>query len=243
MNRIIKSFPLLVVTGTAFQLQRQLIPNVLSKSLRCDLSSVINTETLNNTPEIGAKGHIQLSHTLLDQILHHGDSVIDATCGNGHDSIFLAKRIFNGDSGHLHCIDIQDLAIESTKAKLSAILTPKSLSRVTYHRCSHSTFPEEIKESTITAIVYNLGYLPGSDKKVKTQLSTTLQSLENALPLIKKDGLISVTCYRGHEGGEIETDGVNKYLSTLQSDKWSIYCHSPSNRPISPVLYTIYRNF
>ena len=58
--------------------------------------------------------------------------------------------------------------------------------------------------STPKLIVYNLGYLPGSDKLLTTKTSSTLLSVEKALSLIAPNGAISITCYPGHEEGKKE---------------------------------------
>lgn len=39
------------------------------------------------------------------QVLQPGDVAVDATCGNGHDSLFMAQCI--GSTGHLHAVDLQ----------------------------------------------------------------------------------------------------------------------------------------
>ena len=71
---------------------------------------------------------------------------------------------------------------------------------------SHTTFPEEIKSGTVRLIVYNLGYLPGSDKALTTKVETTLESINHAQRLIMEGGVISVTCYPGHPEGKKEEE-------------------------------------
>jgi ubiquinone/menaquinone biosynthesis C-methylase UbiE len=56
---------------------------------------------------VAAQNHLHLAHTLIDQVIKQGDICIDATAGNGLDSLFLAKRVLNSPTGHLHCLDIQ----------------------------------------------------------------------------------------------------------------------------------------
>ena len=38
-------------------------------------------------------GHLKLAHHLWDQLLQKGDWALDATCGNGHDALFLSERV------------------------------------------------------------------------------------------------------------------------------------------------------
>ena len=57
----------------------------------------------------------QAKQILADK-LSAGDFVIDATAGNGHDSLFLAQQV--GPSGRIFAFDIQQLAIDATRQRL-----------------------------------------------------------------------------------------------------------------------------
>jgi ubiquinone/menaquinone biosynthesis C-methylase UbiE len=56
-----------------------------------------------------------------------GDTVVDATCGNGRDAVKLASLV--GSSGVLHAFDIQEAAVETTRQLLQ--LQTVSSQRVT----------------------------------------------------------------------------------------------------------------
>lgn len=45
---------------------------------------------------------------------------------------------------------------------------------------------------------YNLGWLPGGDKSITTNLEDTIASIDSAKRLIKSGGMISVMLYAGH---------------------------------------------
>ncbi len=153
---------------------------------------------------------LKIAHHLWQKHLECKEScVIDATCGNGHDSLFLAS--LKGVT--LHCVDIQELAIENTKKRL--FLHPKTL----FHHRSHNDL-SFIKEP-IDLIVYNLGYLPGSDKTVITTPDESLSSLKSALSIIKPQGMISLMIYTGHNGGEEEKVKIFSFLEQIAA-KWSI---------------------
>ncbi|CAM9131965.1 unnamed protein product, partial [Ectocarpus fasciculatus] len=197
------------------------------------------------------RDHLSLAHTFLDQILRPGDTVIDATAGNGHDSSFIAERILDVNQGSLLCMDVQDTALCKTRATLLKTLTRDHGSanadtiikdRIQLLLQNHSEFPNYLEKESVAAIVYNLGYLPGSDKTITTNPSDTIQSIESATALLKVGGMISVLAYRGHDGGLEETAAVEQYVSSLRSFTWSVYSHVPMNRPISPVLYSLYKN-
>ena len=57
-------------------------------------------------------------HHILTNHLQEGDHTIDATAGNGYDTLFLAKQV--GSSGKVIAIDIQGCAIQSTQEKLES---------------------------------------------------------------------------------------------------------------------------
>jgi hypothetical protein len=116
--------------------------------------------------------------------------------------------------------------------------------RILYYRQSHVSFPADIRPKSVSLIVYNLGYLPGGDSSITTSndFDTTLISIGKALELIKKRGLLSITCYIGHEGGPEEDKAVRNYLSTLNEEIWRVFIHEPLNRIRSPRLYTVFRN-
>jgi len=81
------------------------------------------------------KSHPALSNVALAQALWASvirpnfDSIIDATCGNGNDSIVLAEMLFgdessrdNGVSAELLCLDVQTTACERTSKALREVL-------------------------------------------------------------------------------------------------------------------------
>ncbi|MCH9811273.1 class I SAM-dependent methyltransferase [bacterium] len=136
-------------------------------------------------------------------------TLVDATCGNGHDSLFLASF-----GGSLHCIDIQEQAIVRTKEQLAAF------EHASYHLTSHEDL--SFLPGDIDLIVYNLGYLPGSDKKVITTQESTLKSLTHAVEKLAPNGMISIMIYTGHEGGEEEKKCI---INFLNSAKYLSYFH------------------
>ena len=181
------------------------------------------------------KPHIELAHSIWTQHLKKGDVVIDATCGNGHDALVLAQLTLTPSSGTLHCIDIQEQALTNSQNRLSSHLPHDLYSRVQFHHQSHVELPT----CQPSLIVYNLGYLPGSDKVIKTASESTLKSLQNSLKTLNSSGLISVMCYPGHLEGEIEEKKLLSYLKTLDPAQFSIQSSSWINRPKHPSLIII----
>lgn len=192
---------------------------------------------------LACQHHIQLNHTLLGQVIKPGDVVIDATVGKGNDSLFLS-RVLSGRTGKLYGFDIQQVAIDNTRRMLQDNLsTADKMDQVSLSVRNHKTFPEEIQPRSVKAIVYNLGYLPGqsSDKSIKTEAADTVESITNALELVSKGGLVSIMCYRGHDGGKEEAEEVEKVMAKLCPREWKVFSHDPLNQPTSPVLVTVFK--
>lgn len=195
---------------------------------------------------LACQHHIQLNHTLLNQIIKPGDTVIDATVGNGNDTLFLSRALSgpSGITGKLYGFDIQQDAIDNTKRLLTENLaTAEKMDQVILSVRNHKSFPTAIQPRSVKAIVYNLGYLPGqaSDKSIKTEAADTVQSITNALELVCKGGLISIMCYRGHEGGMEEASAVDSVMAQLCPREWKVFSHNPLNMPTSPVLVTVFK--
>jgi len=196
--------------------------------------------------ELGMRGlfylfqsHLDLAHEYWGRLLVKGDCVVDATCGNGHDSSYLAAHCLTDEGGSLYLMDLQEEAIVKTRKRLQAELNMATYERITFLNQCHSTFPETIQVNSVKLIVYNLGYLPGGDKKTTTQLNSTLESLKQALKLIEKGGAISITCYPGHEQGAIEEEQLLAFSSSLDPKMWSCCHHRWMNRHQSPSLLII----
>jgi hypothetical protein len=181
------------------------------------------------------KPHIEHAHALWKEHLEQNDLAIDATCGNGHDSVVLAKLT----GGNLWALDIQEKAIENTKGRLKAELDEDLFSKVQFHLGCHSKFPDAIKKGAVKLVVYNLGYLPGSDKAVVTERDTTITSLNNALLLLKAHGLLSITCYPRHDAGQKETEAVLSWAASLDKSMWVVEHKVWPQRERSPSLLII----
>ncbi|MDX8404156.1 MAG: class I SAM-dependent methyltransferase [Mariprofundaceae bacterium] len=155
----------------------------------------------------------QAVHNHLSLIIQAGDSVIDATVGNGHDALFLARSI--GHDGHLYGFDIQEKAIINS---LEILAVHQLASCATLLQKSHEFMGDYIpsrEHGRIKAIVFNLGYLPGSNKSITTQPKSTLLALDIALNLLSEDGVISILAYTGHPGGAEECNAVKRWMTGL----------------------------
>lgn len=174
----------------------------------------------------------------LRQTLHPGDTAVDATAGNGHDTLSMAELV--GNMGKVIAIDLQADAIEATKARLR---TAGQIDQCKLIRGDHATVLERLaieRASSVAAITFNLGYLPGGDKRITTSPDTTHRALEASKALLWKGGLLLVTAYRGHAGGMEEAREVEAWMRTLPDTAWQVAAREPQiHNPerIPPVLW------
>ena len=176
---------------------------------------------------------LAVAHSWVTAAVEAGDTVIDATAGNGYDTLFLAQRV--GQGGAVHSFDIQEAAISQTKALLEK---ENQLSAVSLYPCCHSEIPSKVS-TEISAAMFNLGYLPSSDKTVITEKGTTLAALNSCLELLKPQGIITIVCYPGHEGGEDEATAVDLWAKELNTPAYSVLKVTPHN-PRSAAPYLIW---
>lgn len=174
---------------------------------------------------------IALAHFFWKKQAEKGGWALDATCGNGHDTQVLCA-LFEGVIG----LDIQEAALASTRQRVG------DCSHLHLYHMSHVTFPAAANDVPISLIVYNLGYLPGSDKTVTTEVNSTLKSLEEALSLLVPGGLISITCYPGHMEGEREEEALLSFCATLPKNLWCVTTHTWANRTKAPSLIFLQKN-
>mgnify|MGYP001000210867 CR=1 FL=1 len=171
---------------------------------------------------------------IMTYYVEEGHIVLDCTVGNGNDTLFLAKLV--GETGKVYGFDIQSMAINITKNKL---LEKNLEERVTLINDGHENIDKYI-EQKIDFAVYNLGYLPNGDRAIKTNASTTLESIKKALNLLHSNGLLLVTCYIGHEGGLEEKEEIENFLKLLNQKEYNVLEFNFINQQNNPpILYGI----
>lgn len=153
---------------------------------------------------------------MVKNVIAEGDIFIDATCGKGNDTLFLANLV--GESGQVYAFDIQDEAIRITKEKLEQNNLSK---RVILINDNHSNIDAHVN-LPIDGAMFNLGFLPGSTVKLITMADTTLIAVQKVLHLLKAGGLITLVFYPGHEGGQEELDVVRSYLANLAQNEYEV---------------------
>jgi hypothetical protein len=181
---------------------------------------------------------LQQAHAILQTQLNNGDIAIDATAGNGHDSLFLVQQVM--PDGLVYCFDIQQAAIAATHNRLfTADLRQFAL--LIQH--SHAQMSEDIApehHGKIKAIMFNLGYLPHGDKTLITQTDSTLLALNAAAELLAPEGIISILAYPGHQGGDMETLQVANWCYQLNPENFSVQLiNSAEHKDSAPRLFIV----
>ncbi|MDP5276251.1 class I SAM-dependent methyltransferase [Chengkuizengella axinellae] len=173
------------------------------------------------------------THKLIQDRVKPGDIVIDATVGNGNDTLFLRKLV--GDNGIVCGFDVQSTAIENTLKRLSE--ANLSLEHVHLINNSHDKMLEVLPPSMhekVSAITFNLGYLPGGDHSIITQQDSTIRALQHSLLFLEKDGIITIVVYSGHPGGEEEADAVLTWVQNLPQQYYQVLSYQFLNQKNNP---------
>ncbi|MEG0259084.1 MAG: class I SAM-dependent methyltransferase [Lysinibacillus sp.] len=152
---------------------------------------------------------LQYAQKLLTETVTEGDTAVDATAGNGHDTLFLAQLV--GDDGQVFAFDVQKSAVDAT---LNRLLDNALEHRALVLHAGHEQVAKYVQKP-VAAAIFNLGYLPGSDHDIITRPNTTIQAIQALLDLLKVGGVIVLVIYHGHEGGKEERDAVIDYVSAL----------------------------
>lgn len=179
------------------------------------------------------RGPVPLARVLVRHFLREGDLAVDATCGNGNDTLLMAELV--GDSGRVWAFDIQERAIGQTAHKLAQA----SLSeRVELIQAGHETMAEHVS-GDLAAVVFNLGYLPGGDQSIITRPETTMAALGQSLGLLRPGGILAITIYPGHDGGASERRTVDAWASALSQKEFHPWRMGQLNVPYDAPYFVL----
>lgn len=166
------------------------------------------------------KRPIQMSHDFLEEILHADAVTVDATMGNGHDTLFLAQH-----SKKVYAFDIQEKALEATQKRL----TQANITNAHLHLVGHEQLSEYVLEP-VSAAIFNLGYLPNADKTCITKAQTTIAAIQALEVLLVPGGRIAIMVYDGHDGGDDEKEALEAYLETLDQQMFTVTRYQTMNQ-------------
>lgn len=165
---------------------------------------------------------LAFSKKLLKEVIDKNSIVVDATAGNGNDTLFLAKT----SAKKVFAFDVQNQATTNT----NDLLEKNNLA----DKCevildSHENFDKYIEEN-IQAVVFNLGYLPNADHTITTQAETTLNAIKKFITKLNIGGRIVIAVYWGHENGKVEKDALLKELSQLDQKEIEVLVYQFINQ-------------
>ena len=163
-------------------------------------------------------------HHFIKEHVHPGDFCIDATMGNGHDTMLLCQLV--GEKGKVLAFDIQKLACENTQKRLLEADVPQNYQLILD---SHSHMNQYTDENSVNCIIFNFGYLPGGDHSLSTKASSSITAIEQG-------GLMSLCIYSGGDSGFEERNALLSYLKELDHKKYLVIRSSYYNRPKNPPI-------
>lgn len=175
---------------------------------------------------------LSAAHQFVEARVRAGETVVDATLGNGHDTAFLAETV--GATGRVYGFDVQAAAVESTRERLE---TKELIDRVTLHEAGHERLQDLLPETVqgeVAAVMFNLGYLPGGETDCITAPETTIPALKAAVEVLRPGGVLTVVLYTGHEGGAREAQLVRDWASEQPQDQLQVLSYTFLNQKNDP---------
>lgn len=174
---------------------------------------------------------LPFSKSLLELAVGSGDIVIDGTMGNGHDTLFLSRLV--GTEGRVFAFDVQEQALLNTERKLDQAAQANTSLFLKSHEHLSSCLPEKF-HGNVAAAIFNLGYLPGSDKSVTTSAASTISAVRQLLHLLKDKGIIVLVVYHGHEEGKREKKELLEFCEGIDPQLASVVTYQYINKKNDP---------
>lgn len=183
------------------------------------------------------KNSLIQSHQIITSVVSEGDLVVDATAGNGNDTVFLAGLV--GGQGRVLSFDIQERALSSTDKKLRE---RQYRDRAELINDGHQNMNRYITEP-VKAVMFNLGYLPGGDHSIGTKGNTTIEAIKSAMQLLTVHGIISIVVYYGGDSGFDEKNEVLEFINTIDCKQYTVMRTEFVNQiNCPPILICIEKN-
>lgn len=182
----------------------------------------------------GLGSAVHVVRMIITEVLKCGGTAVDATAGNGNDTLFLAHLV--GSEGQVYAFDIQEKALNTTRRLLER---HNAARQVTLLNTGHEGLDKLVPEP-VDAVVFNLGYLPGGDHALVTRPDTTITALKSAIGLLRQGGRIAMVIYTGHPGGAEELYAVEQFTSGLEGAGFNVIKINYLNRSAhAPVIIIV----
>jgi predicted methyltransferase len=222
---------------------KNLIPRLMCAAISASRPGNKHAVESVNTPSSGSHSTrlTEQAHAIVRSVLQPGAVAVDATAGNGHDTRFLAECV--GSTGRVFAFDIQAEAL----TRVAEVVRDRG--NVTLVNRDHAELLDVISENEcgrVGAVMFNLGYLPGGDKRQITRPDSTVRALAAALAVLKPGGVLTVIAYSGHPGGVEEMAAVRAFLTSLPEEQFVVDRVHPSGgsseKPGVPQLFVVHKS-
>jgi len=174
----------------------------------------------------------EMAHRLVGERLKKRQITVDATAGNGHDTLFLVGAV--GGGGTVYAIDVQSGALAETEKRLEDAEAKKQVKLVEASHADLASVVPAKHHGKVAAAMFNLGYLPGGDKSLTTRWETTLPALRAAISLLREGGVLTVVCYPGHPAGAEEANAVSRWVGMLDQVDYRVVRYGFENVTNAP---------
>jgi len=177
---------------------------------------------------------LDAAHSFVAQSITPSDFVIDATVGNGHDTLFLLREV--GAEGRVVGFDIQPEALDATRDRVRRH-APETMERLRLVHDGHESMIEHLSDTVVGhvgAVMFNLGYLPGGDHSIITEPDSTCQALDVSAEVLRPGGVITIVAYSGHAGGEEEVRAVEAWGADRPQDTFRTLSYRFVNQSNDP---------
>ena len=214
--------------------------------MRLLLTRLLSSSSLSLEARQGpTQSHLSLAHSLWRATAGPGDTVVDATCGRGHDTEVLASLV--GVEGRTFAMDIDASALASCRERVAAAQPGlEAAGAFVPVLQNHASPPAGLGARRAKLVVFNLGYLPSKGDAAgvpKTAAESTIDALADwALGAVAMGGAASVAVYPGHASGAREAVAVRAFSRALNPSVWRATEHVAVNHARSaPFLVSLHR--
>lgn len=176
---------------------------------------------------------LSFAHGLVRERVRPGDVVVDATMGNGHDTLFLAGLV--GAGGRVYAFDVQEAALANTRERLASAGIPAERCELLLR--DHAELADALPSDAlgrVAAVLFNLGYLPGGDRGVVTTPASTVRALDAGLAALRAGGVLCAVVYPGHAGGAEEAAAVEAWAAELEQARFQAMTYRFLNQRSAP---------
>lgn len=174
---------------------------------------------------------LNFTRGIVKEKLSIGDVAVDATMGNGNDTIFMSQLV--GKSGKVYSFDIQEQALTNTKENIKKNNIKVQIELILD---GHENMDKYIKEK-VKVVMFNLGYLPKGNHDVTTKRDTTLIALQKSLKLLNNGGIIAIVIYHGHEEGKNEKLAIENFVAALNQKEFNVVKFQFINQINNPPIF------